>query len=63
MYLCSYIDVDLPQGIPNLRKTSFRIPQGPQNPSFTQDFDKIECQFTSSQHRYFTVVDVFINKS
>ena len=51
------------QGIPHLRKTSFRIPQGPQNPSFTWDFDQIECQFTSPQHRYFTLVDVFINKS
>ena len=51
------------QGCPIVRNSSFRIPRGPQNPPFSRDFDQKECQFTSSQHRYFTLVDVFINKS
>ena len=51
------------QGCPIVRNSSFRIPQGPQNPPFSRDFDQKECQFTSSQHRYFKLVGVFINKS
>ena len=51
------------QGCPIVRNSSFRIPQDPQNPPFSRDFDQKECQFTSSQHRYFTLVGVFINKS